>query len=267
MGVLTEPEAESAPAGHPGRVALVTGGASGIGRACAEALADSGYRVAVVDVDERQGSELADRLGGHFVQADLTEQEGCLRAVQSTVERFSALDVLVNNAGFQHIDPLPDFPESIWQQMIALMLTAPFLLTKYAWEYLGRSGHGRIINIGSAHSLTASPYKAAYVTAKHGLLGLMKVACLEGGELGITCNTVCPAYVRTPLVERQLADQARTRGISIEEVESKVLLENVAVKRLLEPADVANYVRFLASPEAWGITGSVQSIDLGWTAR
>ena len=267
MGVAAESGAKPPSAGKRSRVALVTGGSSGIGRACAQTLAREGYRVSIADLDERAGMELAEHLAGHFVAADLTRQEECRRAVDSTVERFGSLDVLVNNAGFQHIDALPDFPEETWQQMIALMLTAPFLLSKYAWEHLGRSGHGRIINIGSAHSLTASPYKAAYVTAKHGLLGLMKVACLEGGELGITCNTVCPAYVRTPLVERQLADQARTRGISIEEVESKVLLENVAVKRLLEPEDIARYVAFLASEEAWGITGSVQSIDLGWTAR
>lgn len=121
--------------------------------------------------------------------------------------------------------------------------------------------------MGSAHSLTASPFKVGYVTAKHGLLGLMKVACLEGGEFGITCNTVCPAYVRTPLLERQIADQARTRGLRPEEVEQKVFLENTAIKRLLEPEDVGAYVAFLASEQAWGITGSVQSIDLGWTAR
>jgi 3-hydroxybutyrate dehydrogenase len=249
------------------RVALVTGAASGIGRACALALAASGHRVAVVDRDEEKGHQVASASDGTFIAADLSQRSGCSLAVQETISRLGSLDVLVNNAGFQHIDPLPDFPEDTWDEMISLMLTAPFLLTKYAWQHLGRSGHGRIINIGSAHSLTASPYKAAYVTAKHGLLGLMRVACLEGGELGITCNTVCPAYVRTPLVEKQIADQARTRGIPTEEVESKVLLENVAVKRLLEAEDVGRYVAFLASEEAWGITGGVQTIDLGWTAR
>jgi len=151
--------------------------------------------------------------------------------------------------------------------MIALMLSGPFLLTRYAWEHLKRSGHGRVIHMGSAHSLTASPFKVGYVTAKHGLLGLMRVTALEGGEHGITCNTVCPAYVRTPLVEKQIADQARTRGLEPSEVEQKVFLENVAVKRLLEPEDVAAYVAFLASEAAWGITGSAQMIDLGWTAR
>ena len=249
------------------RVALVTGGSSGIGRACARKLADQGYKVMIADIDEAKGKEVADEMGGAYVDADLSKREACKRAVDATIEQFGSLDILVNNAGFQHIAPLPDFPEDTWDTMLALMLTAPFLLTKYAWEHLKKSGHGRIINIGSAHSLTASPYKAAYVTAKHGLLGLMRVTCLEGGEHGITCNTVCPAYVRTPLVEKQIDDQAASRGISPEEVEEKVFLENTAIKKLLEPEDVANYVAYLASEKAWGITGATATIDLGWTAR
>ncbi len=249
------------------RVALVTGGSSGIGRACAERLAADGMRVSVVDVDETRGREVAERCHGHFVKADLIRREECRRAVEETISTLGGLDILVNNAGFQHIDPVPDFPEDTWDAMQALMVTAPFLLSKYAWPYLTRSGHGRIVNIGSAHSVVASPYKVGYITAKHGLLGLTRVLALEGGEHGVTCNLVCPAYVRTPLVEKQIADQARTRGISPEEVESKVFLENAAVKRLLEPGDVANLVAFLCSREAWGITGSAQLIDLGWTAR
>jgi 3-hydroxybutyrate dehydrogenase len=249
------------------RVALVTGAASGIGRACAERLAADGMRVCIVDVDEPRGREVAERWDGHFVKADLTRREACRRAVDETVSALGGLDVLVNNVGFQHIDPVPEFPEDIWGAMQALMLTAPFLLSKYAWPHLTRSGHGRIVNIGSAHSLVASPYKVGYITAKHGLLGLTRVLALEGGEHGVTCNLVCPAYVRTPLVEKQLADQARTRGISPDEVETKVFLENAAVKRMLEPEDVANLVAFLCSREAWGITGSAQLIDLGWTAR
>ena len=249
------------------RVALVTGGSSGIGRACAEALSRDGIRVAVVDINPEGGLEVAADLDGLFVSANLSARADCKKAVEETVAHYGRLDILVNNAGFQHIDPLPDFPEDIWDDMMALMLTAPFLLTKYAWPYLIESGEGRIINIGSAHSLTASPYKVGYVTAKHGLLGLMRVAALEGGEHGLTCNTVCPAYVRTPLVEKQIADQARTRGIRPEEVEKRVLLENTAIKRLLEPEDVGRYVAFLASEAAWGITGSVQTMDLGWTAK
>ncbi len=249
------------------RVALVTGGSSGIGRACAETLSRDGIRVAVVDINPEGGREVAADLDGLFVSANLSARADCKKAVEETVTHYGRLDILVNNAGFQHLDPLPDFPEDTWDDMMALMLTAPFLLTKYAWPYLIMSGEGRIINIGSAHSLTASPYKVGYVTAKHGLLGLMRVAALEGGEFGLTCNTVCPAYVRTPLVEKQIADQARTRGIRPEEVERKVLLEHTAIKRLLEPEDVGRYVAFLASEAAWGITGSVQTMDLGWTAR
>ena len=249
------------------RVALVTGGSSGIGRACAEALSRAGHEVAIVDIDANRGREVAAELEATFIEADLTQRSGCQLAIDATVEACGGLDIRVSNAGFQHIAPLEAFPEDTWEDMLALMLTAPFLLTRYGWEHLKRTGHGRIIHMGSAHSLTASPFKVSYVTAKHGLLGLMKVACLEGGEFGITCNTVCPAYVRTPLLERQIADQARTRGLRPEEVEQKVFLENTAIKRLLEPEDVGAYVAFLASEQAWGITGSVQSIDLSWTAR
>ncbi len=249
------------------RVALVTGGASGIGLACARALAAQGHPVAIVDLDGERGAEVASSMGALFVEADLTRADACRAAVDATIERFGALDILVCNAGFQHIDPIADFAEATWDRMMALMLRSPFLLTKYAWEPLQRSGHGRVIHMGSAHSLTASPFKVGYVTAKHGLVGLMRTTALEGGEHGITCNVVAPAYVRTPLVEKQIDDQARTRGIERAEVEQRVFLENVAVKRLLEPEDVAAYVVFLASVAAWGITGSVQAIDLGWTAR
>ena len=248
------------------RTALITGAASGIGRACALALFEEGYKIAVVDIDEVRGREVTGEVDGVFVGADLTSHQGCHRAVAETVEGLGALDILVNSAGFQHVAALPDFPEDTWDDLIALMLTAPFLLTRYAWRYLKRSGHGRVVHIGSAHSLTASPFKVGYVTAKHGLLGLMKVTALEGGEFGITCNTVCPAYVRTPLVESQIADQARTRGVRPDQVEQEVFLERVAIKRLLEPEDVAAYVAYLVSERAWGITGSVQAIDLGWTA-
>lgn len=248
------------------RVALITGAASGIGLACARALAAQGVRVMLADV-AAEGEAVAKELGGAYVSGDLSEREACKLAVDSALEAFGRLDILINSAGFQHIAALPEFPEATWDTMLSLMLTAPFLLSKYAWEALKQSGHGRIIHIGSAHSLTASPYKAAYVTAKHGLLGLMRVSALEGGEFGITCNTVCPAYVRTPLVEKQIQDQAKTRGLSPEEVEEKVFLDPAAVKRLLEPSDVASYVAYLASEEAWGITGAAATLDLGWTAK
>lgn len=249
------------------RAALVTGAASGIGRAIAGELRAAGHPVMICDLDAEAAAEAARELDASFVAVDLTDPDGCARAVDETVERLGGVDVLVNNAGFQHLDAVEDFPLEVWRRMLDLMLTAPFLLTQRAWPHLRRSGHGRVIHVGSAHSLAASPYKVGYVTAKHGLLGHMRVVALEGGPHGITCNTVCPAYVRTPLVEGQIEDQARTRGIPAEEVEARVLLENVAVKRLLEPSDVAGYVAFLASEQAWGITGSAATIDLGWTAR
>jgi len=249
------------------RTALVTGGASGIGAACAERLVADGLTVMIADRNEAAAAEVAGRLGCRYVVADLATRAGCLAAVAGTVEVAGRLDVAVINAGYQHIDSLVDFPEDRWDDMLALMLTGPFLLTKYAWERLKRSGNGRLVYMGSAHSLTASPFKGAYVAAKHGVVGLARVAALEGGRHGITANVVAPAYVRTPLVEAQILDQARTRNIDPEEVEAKVFLENVAVKRLLEPEDVAGLVSYLVSEAAWGVTGSVQSIDLGWTAR
>ena len=249
------------------RTALVTGGASGIGAACARRLIADGLRVAIADRNERAGEAFAAEVGCVFLAADLATRGGCAHAITATLDSLGSLDVLVANAGYQHIDALADFPEARWDEMLALMLTGPFLLTKYAWEALKRSGHGRIIYLGSAHSLVASPYKAAYVSAKHGLVGLAKVAALEGGEHGITCNVVAPAYVRTPLIAGQIQDQARTRGIPASEVESRVFLEGAAVKRLLEPEDVAALISYLVSEAAWGVTGSVQAIDLGWTAR
>jgi 3-hydroxybutyrate dehydrogenase len=249
------------------RVALVTGAASGIGRAIAEALAADGNSVMVTDVNEDQGRDIAAKIDGAFVSGDLSRREECRRVVDETVKTFGKVDILINNAGFQHISPIADFSEDIWDKLIAVMLTAPFLLSKYSWNYLVQSGQGRIINVASVHGVIASPFKAAYVTAKHGLVGMTRTLALEGGEHGLTVNAVCPAYVRTPLVENQVRDQAVTRGISENEVIEKVMLEPAAIKKLLEPSDVANLVVFLCSPAAWGITGSLQLIDLGWTAK
>jgi 3-hydroxybutyrate dehydrogenase len=231
------------------RAALVTGAASGIGRAIAERLAGE-WDVHAVD--------LAD--------GDLATREGNRAVVDSTLERFGRLDAVVANAGFQHVAPVEEFPEETWDALIAVLLTSPFLLAKYAWPALRESGEGRFVAIASAHSLTASPFKAGYVAAKHGVLGLVKTLALEGAAHGITASAVCPAYVRTPLVEQQIGDQARAHGLPEERVLEEVILERQAIKRLIEPEEVAEVVAFLLGPGGRSFTGAPVVMDLGWTA-
>ena len=240
------------------KTALVTGAASGIGRAVAEAFEEKGFRVLRVDLKPLPGEDA--------FQADLSDPEEVRRAAEWALGR-GEVDVLVNNAGFQHVAPLEEFPLEKWQQMLGLMLTAPFLLTRAFLPGMKERGWGRIINIGSIHSTVASPYKAAYVSAKHGLFGLTKVTALEAGPFGVTANLICPAYVRTPLVEGQIADQAKNLGIPESEVIEKVMLEPAAIKRLLEPEEVAELALFLASDAARSVTGACLPMDLGWTAR
>jgi len=232
--------------------ALVTGAAGGIGRAVVQRLEADGVDVLGVDVDD----------------ADLTTRDGNRTVVDSALERFGRLDVVVANAGVQHVSAIDEFPEDKWDLLIALMLTSPFLLARYAWEALGKAPDGgRFIAIASAHALAASPYKAAYVSAKHGVLGLVKTLALEGAEDGVLATAVCPAFVRTPLVEKQIADQAKAHGISEEEVLEQVILAPHAVKRLIEPSEVAETVAFLAGPGGATFTGVPVTMDLGWTAR
>jgi 3-hydroxybutyrate dehydrogenase len=238
--------------------ALVTGAASGIGRAVAERLLAGGYDVLSADLNEGPGI-------AH--EADLTTREGNEGAVRAALEAFGGLDLVVANAGIQHVAPVRDFPEDRWDTIVSLLLTSPFLLAKHAWEALAASGSGRFIAIASAHALVASPYKAAYVSAKHGVLGLVKTLALEGAEHGITATAVCPGYVRTPLVERQIPDQARAHGVSEEEALSDVILAPHAIKRLIEPEEVANVVAFLAGPSGSAFSGVPVTMDLGWTAR
>jgi 3-hydroxybutyrate dehydrogenase len=239
------------------RVALVTGAASGIGRAVATRLVSDGWAVVGVDV----------KPDGDGVAADLTTREGNRAAVDAALERHGRLDALVPNAGFQHVAPVADFPEDRWDALLALLLTSPFLLAKYAWNALRESGDGRIVVVASAHGLTASPFKAGYVSAKHGVLGLVKTLALEGAPDGILASAVCPAYVRTPLVEAQVADQAKAHGLPEERVLEDVILERQAVKRLIEPEEVADVVAFLLGPGGRSFTGAPVVMDLGWTAR
>jgi 3-hydroxybutyrate dehydrogenase len=243
------------------RAALVTGAASGIGRAVAERLVSDGLDVLAVDLQpDPDGPGLPH-------QADLTSPAENVAAVHTALERFGRLDVVVPNAGIQHVAPIEEFPGERWETIIALLLTSPFVLAKHAWPALADSGAGRFIVIASAHGLVASPFKSAYVSAKHGVLGLIKTLALEGADRGITSTAVCPGYVRTPLVEKQIAEQARVHSLPEDEVLERVILAPHAVKELIEPSEVAAVVAFLAGPGGRSFTGAPVTMDFGWTAR
>jgi len=218
-----------------GKIAVVTGAASGLGLAIAARLAADGAKVVVSDINASAGKEVAARLGGTFVHADMGRRADCRALIDQALAAYGTVHILVNNAGFQHVETIEAFPEDQWDKMQAVMLTAPFLLTKYAWPAMKAQRWGRIVNIGSIHGLTA--------------------------------NAICPAYVRTPLVDKQIADQARTRGIPPEEVIEKIMLEPAAIKRLIEPAEVADFAAYLCGESAGVITGAALTMDLGWTAR
>ena len=231
--------------------ALVTGATGGIGRAVVERLERDGWDV--------HGVDLAD--------ADLATREGNRAAVEGALTRFGRLDAVVANAGFQHVAPVEEFPEERWDALVAVLLTSPFLLAKYAWEALGASGAGRFVAVASAHGLVGSPFKAGYVAAKHGVVGLVKTLALEGAPRGISAAAVCPAFVRTLLVEAQIAAQAKAHGLPEERVLEDVVLAPHAVKRLLEPVEVADVVALLLGPGGDAFTGTAVTMDLGWTAR
>ena len=251
-----------------GRVALVTGAASGIGLATARALAEAGASVTLSDVDTVRGQAETARLpGARFITANLTDPGATGRLVAETLAASGRLDILINNAGIQFVSPIHDFPEAKWRELMEILLTAPFLLTQAALPGMYQRRWGRIVNVGSVHSLRASAYKSAYVAAKHGLLGLTRVTALEGAEHGVTCNCVCPSYVRTALVEKQIANQARIHGIPESEVVERIMVSEAPIHRLLEPSEVAAYIAFLSSDAAAGVTGSAVTIDCGWTAH
>jgi 3-hydroxybutyrate dehydrogenase len=243
------------------RAALVTGAGRGIGRAVAQRLVDDGFDVLAVDLEAP-----ADGPGVGYA-ADLATREGNRGAVEAALERFGRLDAVVANAGLQHVAPIAEFDEDKWDQLLAVLLTIPFLLAKHAWPALVESGDGRFVAIASAHALAASPFKSAYVSAKHGVLGLVKTLALEGAEHGIAAVAVCPGYVRTPLVERQISDQAQAHGLPEDRVLEEVILAPHAVKRLIEPEEVAGAVAYLLGPGGRTMTGVPLTMDLGWTAR
>jgi 3-hydroxybutyrate dehydrogenase len=243
-----------------GRTALVTGGASGIGEACARELATRGAAVTVADRDDAGARSVAEDIGGKAWVVDLSDVSA-LELLQLDT------DILVNNAGVQHVSPIPDFSPDRFRHMMTLMVESPFLLIRAALPHMYSNDFGRIINISSVHGIRASEYKVAYVTAKHALEGLSKVTALEGAPHDVTSNCVNPGYVRTPLVTKQIADQAEAHGIAEDKVVTDILLKESAIKRLVEPEEVAALVGWLASPAAAMVTGASYTMDGGWSAR
>jgi len=254
------------------KVAVITGAASGIGLAIAKTFAQGGAKIVIADLDcdggERAKDEI-EKLGASaiFAKTDVSQAEDVRQLVAATIKSYGRLDVLVNNAGIQYIAPVMEFPEDRWDSLIGVILTGTFLCSKYALPHMIENKWGRIINIGSIHSKVASPFKSAYIAAKHGVLGLTRATALEVAAYNITVNAICPTYVRTPLVEKQIAEQAQRHGITAEEVITKIMTEPALIKRLLEPSEVASLALYLCSPAAAGITGAALDIDLGWTAR
>jgi 3-hydroxybutyrate dehydrogenase len=243
-----------------GRRAVVTGGASGIGAACARAFAAAGAHVVIADLNGEAARQVAEELDGEAWQVDLGD-------TAKLADLSLEADILVNNAGIQHVRPIEEFEPDRFSLILRLMVESPFLLIRAVLPGMYARGFGRVINISSVHGLRASPFKAAYVAAKHGLEGLSKVTALEGGPHGVTSNCINPGYVRTPLVEKQIVDQASVHGITEEEVVPKVMLTESSIKRLVEPDEVASLALWLAGPDAGMVTGASYTMDGGWSAR
>ena len=268
---------ERADIGRPlaGKVAIVTGSTSGIGLGIARALAHAGADVVINGLGEQREIEFVcnelesgcpfSRVG--YNGANLLEGGEATKLVEETISEFGRVDILVNNAGIQHVSPIEIFPAEKYEAIIALNLSSAWYTTRAALAGMKESGFGRIINVASAHGLVASPFKSAYVAAKHGVIGLTKTVALEGAEQGITCNAICPGYVWTPLVENQIDDTAKSRGISRDEVIRDVLLAAQPNKRFATVEEIGALAVFLASPAAQSITGAALPVDGGWTAH
>ncbi len=248
------------------RRAVVSGAGSGIGAACAQRLAAAGAEVLVLDLNADAAERVAGEIGGKALVADLGDGAALDRLCEPG-GALSDVDIVVNNAGLQHVSPVEEFPPDRFALILRVMVEAPFRLIRTALPHMYAQGWGRVVNISSVHGLRASPHKSAYVAAKHGLEGLSKVVALEGGGRGVTSNTICPGYVRTPLVEGQIAAQAKVHGIPESEVVSRVMLTQSAVKRLIEPSEVAELAAYLCSDAASYANGSSFVLDGGWSAR
>ncbi|BFT30788.1 3-hydroxybutyrate dehydrogenase [Alteromonas sp. D210916BOD_24] len=252
------------------RTVFITGGASGIGFGIAEAMVKQGHHVIIADINEGAAQEAAAKLARNNGSASAIAVDVCNAAQVAALPDALGditVDVLINNAGIQHISRLEDFPADKWQQLINIMLVGPALLTQAFLPAMREQNFGRIINVGSIHSIVASPFKSAYVAAKHGLLGFAKTIALETGDCDVTINTLCPAYVKTPLVEQQIAAQAKENNLTEEEVVSKIMLEPMPKKQFISVTELADTASFLMSSSARNITGQTMILDGGWTAR
>lgn len=248
------------------KTTLITGGTSGIGKSLAEHFAQNNSKIIILDIDT-DGEKVAKSLNGDFYHADLSKQVETENIINQIKKDHKKIDILINNAGFQKVEKIENYDNEVWNSMIQIMLTTPFQLIKHLLPNMKINKWGRVINISSIHGLVASPFKSAYISAKHGLIGLTKTIALEVGEYGITSNAICPAYVKTNMTEKQIADQSKILNIKESEFIEKIALGPAAIKSLIEPDEIANLALFLASDKASKITGSSYTIDLGWTAK
>ncbi len=245
------------------KVAVITGGTSSIGEAICRAMYAFNKQIILIDIDKERGNDIASQVDGYFIHADLTNPNDCKLVIEQTIRKFKGIDILINNAEMHYKEEIENFPLDKWEQMVSLMLTAPFLLTKHALPNMKERGWGRIINIASVLGLIASPLNSAYTSAKHGLIGFTRSAALESGKYGITVNAICPAYVKTPSIEEKVLSLANNNGMSNKQVIEHMILGNTAINELIKPEEVADLTVFLSSEKARSITGSEFSIDLG----